>query len=463
MVKLHALLLILVPVPALAQDLPKPVGSGTLFERVKGKIDKDQGIEGLLIDNAKGSVSAASLAGIDADIVGVVENVRDFALLVSAFDRDAEGFGLSITPARTKFPIPKISLQEYGASDAHVTRLIGSTTLSYAQGKQSLSGRDFTRRALSVATSAYWRAADDPVVVVANAKECATAAFDQIPDRPAVSAAVANAAVTLTILEDKAAKEIAAGKKDGPASTEIAGIERRAAAGDEGAKKELEAIRHARLIRLESEGNAAARTELLALRERQAREAGRVDEAIEKEALKAFNVCVDAVLAKHAEKWNRSRYSVSFATGSIKPTDGVGVSETLGKTLAMSVLYGFDGVKALEERVALALTVRRTRKDPLLDTLGSSSVSFKSSTLVAARISGGSSVFRGLAEASNAKSSDPSASERTFSRAVGVDYRVMDGLWLNLRYGKQRKIDGSGDETGSLLTLNYSPSALLGR
>lgn len=461
MMKPYTVLLFLAPVFAQAQG--PTVGSGTLLERVRGKIEKEQGIEGLLIDNAKGAVSAASLAGIDADIVGVVENVRDFSLLVNAFDRDAKGFGLAITPARTKFPIPNISLQDYGAPDAYMTRLIGSTTLSYAQGKQSLSGRDFTRRAFSVATSAYWRADDDPVVVVAKAKQCTTAAFDRIPDRPAISAAVANTAAALAILEDKAAKEDAAGKKDGPARTEIAGIERMAAAGDEGAKNELEAIRQARLVRLESEGNAAARTELLALRQRQAREAGRVDEAIEKEALKAFNACVDAVLAKHAEKWNRTRYSISFATGAIKPTDGAGSSETLGQTLAASVLYGFDGVKALEERAALALTVRRTRKDPVLDTLGTDSVSFKSSTLVAARISGGSSIFRGLAEASNAKSSEPSASQRTFTRALGIDYRVMDGLWLNLRYGKQRKIDGSGNETGSLLTLNYSPSALLGR
>jgi hypothetical protein len=39
--------------------------------------------------------------------------------------------------------------------------------------------------------------------------------------------------------------------------------------------------------------------------------------------------------------------------------------------------------------------------------------------------------------------------------------RVMDGAWLSLRYGKQRKLNGSGDENASFLVLNLSPTALL--
>jgi hypothetical protein len=47
-------------------------------------------------------------------------------------------------------------------------------------------------------------------------------------------------------------------------------------------------------------------------------------------------------------------------------------------------------------------------------------------------------------------------------RALGLDYRVTDGLWLGLRAGKQRKADGSGEEVGTFMTLGYSPSATLG-
>jgi len=36
-------------------------------------------------------------------------------------------------------------------------------------------------------------------------------------------------------------------------------------------------------------------------------------------------------------------------------------------------------------------------------------------------------------------------------------------MWFNFRLGQQRKVDGTGNEVGSLFRLSYSPSALLGR
>jgi hypothetical protein len=446
------LAVVLLPVLAVAQP---QAGSGSLIEKVKGTIDVDKGIEGLLIDSAKGSVSAASLAGIDADTVTAIENVRDFSLLINAFDRDGKGFGIAITPARTHFPVPRITLSEYNASQAK--RLLGSLTFSYAQGKEDFNDRSFTRRAVSAATSAYWRAADDPVIVVARSTQCAREAFDKIPDKSAIDAATARRAVELRVLETNAAEG-----KDA-AKAEVAAIERAAAGGDAKALFELDALEDARLTRLEAKGDPEAARLLRARRERQARESARVDEATEKAATSAFNTCIEQVLKKHAEKWNRSRYSVSLGTGSAKPTDGGGDSTRLGTTLAASVLYGFDGVSALQERAALALTYRRTHKDPVPDTLGTGNVAFKNSNLLAGRISGGSSTFRGLVELSHAKDAQTAGTERTMKRALGIDYRIMDGLWLNLRYGKQRKATGTGDETGSFLVLNYSPSALLGR
>ena len=66
-----------------------------------------------------------------------------------------------------------------------------------------------------------------------------------------------------------------------------------------------------------------------------------------------------------------------------------------------------------------------------------------------------------MIEASNAKSDQITASQRVFKSAFGIDYRVSDGVWLNFRLGKQRKIDGTGDEIGSFFGLSVSPSALL--
>lgn len=382
---------------------------GTLLEKFKGKIEAKT-IEELLVDSAAGTVSAASLAGVDADALSVIENVRDFSLIFNAFDKNTKGVGLAITPARTTMPVPAINLSDYAQPGAHFQRLIGALTISYAQGKTDFSGTSYTRTAYAIGTSAYWNPDDDPIVAVAKAKKCSQAAFDKIGDKPTITDTEAKKLVELTL---------------------------KAKAGDTAAQEEL------------------AKWD---------RRDGRVDAEQEKAATEAYNACAKEVLDQHGEKWNRTRYSVSYATGSVKPTDGGSASVSLGKTLAFSLLYGFDGINALKDRAAISVTGRRSQDEPVLDTLGSAAVKSKSSNLLAVRLSGGSSVFRGLVEASNAKSTDAdvTSTQRTFKRALGIDYRVAKGVWLNLRYGKQRKVDGTGDETGSLLVLNWSPSALLG-
>jgi hypothetical protein len=377
---------------------------GTLFNKETGE-PLGVPIEKLLTDNAAGAVSAASLAGVESDSMTVVDNVRDFSLLIKGFDASARAFGIAITPARTPFPFPSYTVAEYGARGAYLTRLVASLTLSYAQGKADIEGSDFTRRAISVATSGFWRVDEDPVVAVAKARECGHAALDAMGD-------------------------------DRPSLTQ----------------EEID-----RLVEEAQQGGSRGQT---------ARRARRAAEDQEIAAKQAWDDCVTPILKRLEAKWNRSRYAISFGTGTVKRSDGSGDAVNLGRTLAVTVLYGFDGVDALKlkDRAAMTLTVRRSEREPVLASLVAGSVQYKSSTLVALRLSGGSSVFRGLVEANNAKDTNITTTQHTFRRALGIDFRVTDGLWLNLRYGKQRKLDGSGqNETGSFLALNYSPSAMLGR
>ncbi len=441
-------ILMLAPALALADG-----ETGTLVDKVRGTIDRKT-IEGLFVDSAPALVSAATLAGIDDDALNAVENVRDFSMLVKAFDANAKGFGLAITPARTAVPVPEISLQAYGQPHAYFTRLLGGVAISYAQGKAEYSGIDHTRRAVSLGTSAYVRAKDDPVVVIAAQTECSQAAFDAVPlSKPGITAVQAVELVRLAKLERDAAAGDPAAKKA------IDEIRAKARAGDAQASVELEVIEQATLGRRQKEGDKTAVEELA----RRLRGHTRESEEVEKAALEAFNACAARVLKEHGKKWNRTRYSLSIATGSAKPSDGSGSSVSLGRTLSASVLYGFDGIPALSERAALVLTARRSTDEPVLATLGTGAVQTQDSTVVGVRLSGGSAVFRGLVDWSNARKHDVTATQRTFHRAVGMDYRVTDGLWLSLRYGKQRKIDGSGDETGAFLAINYAPSATLGR
>ncbi|MDB5972473.1 MAG: hypothetical protein JWQ90_4923 [Hydrocarboniphaga sp.] len=177
------------------------------------------------------------------------------------------------------------------------------------------------------------------------------------------------------------------------------------------------------------------------------------------DAVKACDQIVQASL-----RWNRSNASFSYGQGWIKPHDG-GDQSSLGKTLAVSLTYGFEhldgGRLDLKNRAALAVTYRRSLSEPVLQTLGTASVERKDTSLLVARLTFGSDTIRALAEFSDAGSRDITASQRTFKQALGVDLRLIKGAWVNLRFGRLSDVGGDGKETASLLSLSYSPSALL--
>jgi hypothetical protein len=162
-----------------------------------------------------------------------------------------------------------------------------------------------------------------------------------------------------------------------------------------------------------------------------------------------------------ALRWNRSQISLAYGEGRIKPKDGSKGEDSLGSTLAVGVIYGFDHFDALRENYALSLNYRQTDNEPVLDTLAQPQTVFKDSSLFVGRISGGSEQHRLFFEMSNARSHDVTASQRAFKQALGLDLKIFEGTWLNVRIGKQRKVDGSDDETGTLVSLSYSPKTLL--
>jgi hypothetical protein len=162
-------------------------------------------------------------------------------------------------------------------------------------------------------------------------------------------------------------------------------------------------------------------------------------------------------------RWNRSQFSLSYGAGRIKPEDGSKSSTSLGRTLALGATYGFDHFPKLRSGYALALTYRRTTDEPVLDTLAQVVPLRRDNSLLMARLSGGSQTRRILLEGSDARANHVTASQRAFKQAVGIDVQVFEGVWLNVRIGRQEKIDGSGDESSSLFSLSYSPKALLPR
>lgn len=179
-------------------------------------------------------------------------------------------------------------------------------------------------------------------------------------------------------------------------------------------------------------------------------------------ANKAYVDCIQEKLDNKANShWNASQLSFSLATGNIRPKDGE--STSLGRTYALNLTYGFEhtGIKALKDNAALSLTLRRSDDEPVLESLLTPTVQRRSGTLAALRFSIGTDSFRGLAEVSNARSSDITLTERVYKHAIGFDYRLKDEIWLILRSGKMRKTNGQGDETTTLMDVSYSHKSLL--
>lgn len=161
-------------------------------------------------------------------------------------------------------------------------------------------------------------------------------------------------------------------------------------------------------------------------------------------------------------RWNRSQVSLSYATGWIEPESGSQGNQALGRTLALGLTYGFEGVGGpLEKNAAMYLTLRRSMDEPVLETLATASVERKDSNLAVLRLTGGSSQLRGLVEVSNANASQVTPTQRAFKRALGIDYRLAEGTWLAFRLGKQQTFDGTKTATTSMLNLSYSPTGLL--
>jgi hypothetical protein len=171
--------------------------------------------------------------------------------------------------------------------------------------------------------------------------------------------------------------------------------------------------------------------------------------------------CRAKITAKVNGKWNRSQLSISYGEADIRIKDNSKPKESFGRTLAVSVIYGFGNLPDGTMGFAVSANYRRSENEPVLTTLASPQTQFKDSSLLVARIAGGNDRSRIFAEFSDARSQDITASQRAFKRALGIDVRAFEGTWLNFRIGKQQRIDGTSTETGSLLSITYSPKALL--
>jgi hypothetical protein len=376
----------------------------SILERASGE---NKELSSFLIDTAAGSVSASGMLGISGDSINNVENVKGVVLALKSIGGGGskEAFGISITPARTS--LTPMSLASYAKKENPFNRLLGSLAIGYAQGNADVNGVSYQRRAVSLETNLFLNPEQDPLL----------AHWQELTSQKGDCALLPGEKPNLT-------------------------------------KEELEKVK--------KDKNPAV---------------AEPDKKVDPAAQQAREAKCREQAAKKA-KWNASQISFAVASGRIKAADGKRDEYSLGSTAVLGVTLGFpwfDPKKVVtaadagsasaplptETLHALSITLRRTVHEPVLSTLGNASPTFKDSSLAALRYTVGTHKLRGLLEASRSNVDQVTASQRTFKRAAGFDIQVAADTWINLRLGKQRKIDGNGEETGSLLSVSYSPSTIL--
>jgi hypothetical protein len=165
--------------------------------------------------------------------------------------------------------------------------------------------------------------------------------------------------------------------------------------------------------------------------------------------------CIDenvkAALAK--AKWNSNRVSISYGQSRINAPGADTLS--LGKYLTLNAMIG------LSDKSALNISFRKSKDVLDASTLGTTGLSFSNSNLAAIRYTYGDETgkkMRGLVEVSNANKYSGAATNGVFLYALGFDKKIMDGLWLGFRLGRNRSITNDKIQTTGLLNISLQPS-----
>ncbi len=169
-------------------------------------------------------------------------------------------------------------------------------------------------------------------------------------------------------------------------------------------------------------------------------------------AVPLYNACM-AEMEK--PRWNASQWAATLGQGRVRDPAPGAPKLSLGRMASVSLALGF-GADSL-----LNVTVRRTRKAVDVASIATTPV-YKSDSLAGARFTYKSSYedLYAVAEISNAKLANTSTSA-IFKHALGIDYRLREGMWLEIRAGRNHTQDGRTEQTTTLMNFKLAPSSNL--
>ena len=345
-----------------------------------------------LADLSPGAVSAGEMLGLSSSAISNLQAPKDFVAALQALSSGSgkAGFGLSFTPARTRFAPVSISDYRQGAG----SRLWAGTTFSYAQNVNTQGGVDYKQEAMALHLAMYLDKADDPAL---------------------------------------------AGYEGFAKCTQLSKMAFGLAARQNQIFLEL----------MKQPGVDLDQANL------QAKQQAEKEQAFSEQAAPVYKACVSDAVDRAKAKWNASQVGLTVGQGWIQGPDAGAPRLSLGRSASLALALGPNPDSLVN------VTVRSTRQALDVSTIATTP-DYKNSTLVAARWT-----YRALqaqdlyalAEISTAKGSSTGVSNSTFKSALGIDKRLSEGLWLELRVGRNRTADGKADQTTTLLNLKLSPGA----
>ena len=365
--------------------------------------EQEDPLKPFLSDIAPGPQSANEMLNIAHTAVTSLQSAQDWLGVIGTAtgDGNKEGFGLAFTPGRSDIRALAVSARDYADSNRWLKRLWGATTLSYAQNKAEYSSADYRQSAFFVQTTYYIEAMDDPVVAgYQGVKTC-------VKDKEK-SAEFNNA-----VIQRLAAERKLLGRDLSDADFRT--LEEK--------------------IKKEESGTMS----LLASANKETRD------------------CAKLAIDKATAKWNATRVGLAVGKGWIKGAAGGSQRLSLGEHLSLSAAIAPKGW----DNSLFNVTIRLVRREVDLQTLATTP-QYKSNTQAALRYTynaGSARNVYALAEVSSVGNSEVTQSSTAFKQALGLDYKVRKGMWLEFRWGRAREANGSGTENRGLVNFKFSPEA----
>lgn len=136
------------------------------------------------------------------------------------------------------------------------------------------------------------------------------------------------------------------------------------------------------------------------------------------------------------------------------------MSKSGGDNISLGTTYAINVIQPIGDMGAAYLALSKINNQVDLKTI-TATPSYHSSNLAAIRITRGINAAADqqvLIEVSNASKDSATTA---FKYAIGADFKIHDGAWLEFRLGRSRNATDAGFESKGILSLNISPTCLL--